>query len=45
MAAKHGSYAGRLTNNGAQRVTAPFQPKKQQKAVVKKGNDLRTKGR
>ena len=42
MAEKKGSYAGRISNNGAQKVEAPFQSKKKSKAVVKKSSDLRT---
>lgn len=41
MAQKSGSYAGRIAHAGAQKVEAPFQPVKQSKAVVKKGDDLR----
>lgn len=43
MAEKKGSYAGRISNSGAQKVDAPFKNTKKSKAVVKKGDDLRTK--
>jgi hypothetical protein len=42
MAEKKSSYAGRLSNSGAQKVEAPFGGKKKSRAVVKKGDDLRT---
>ena len=38
---KKGSYAGRISGNGAQKVEAPFKDKKKKTAVVKKGDDLR----
>lgn len=41
MAENKGSYAGRISHNGAQKVEAPFQSDKKSNAKVKKGNDLR----
>lgn len=44
MAENKGSYAGRISHNGAQKVEAPFKSEKKSNAKVKKGNDLRAKG-
>ena len=43
---KKDTYAGRINNNGTQKVEALFTTKKKAKPVVKRGNDLRngTKG-
>lgn len=42
MAEKNGSYAGKISHSGAQRVEAPFQSTKKRTAAVKRGKDLRS---
>lgn len=41
---KKPTYAGKITNKGSQKVDAIFTPERGKSGVVKKGEDLRTKG-
>lgn len=41
---KKPTYAGKITNKGSQTVEAIFKQESGKKGIVKKGEDLRTKG-
>lgn len=41
---KKPTYAGKIANKGSQKVEALFKPGRGKSGIVKKGEDLRTKG-